>query len=182
MSTIVAPTARHPRWAAAAEEHRVAVAAYLDSAGALDGAAWMRPWGAGKWTPAQITEHLTLAYEALLAELVEGRAMQLRMTPWRRRLGRWIILPHILFHRSFPLRVPAPREIRPGPPRAAQKEALRALERLADRFEERLEEAYRAGGGWLTHPYFGPVDPVRALRFVAVHLEHHRRQVAKMAA
>jgi hypothetical protein len=170
-----------PRWIAAADEHRVAVAAYLESADGLDEGAWKRPWATGKWTPAQITEHLTLSYEALLAELCEGRAMALKMTPWRRRLSRWIILPHILFHRSFPLRVPAPREIRPGPPRAGQKEALRALEQLAERFEERLQDAYLSGGGGLTHPYFGPVDPVRGLRFVAVHLEHHRRQVARAA-
>jgi hypothetical protein len=180
MSTRVAvSTAASPRWEAAAEEHRISMVAYLEAAAHLDSSEWTRPWASGKWTPAQITEHLTMTYEALLAELCEGRPMKAKLSPWRQRITRWIFLPHILFHRSFPLRVPAPREIRPGEPRASQREALRLLEQAGERFEEELGRAFRAGTGCLTHPYFGPVDPVRGLRFVAVHMEHHRRQIAR---
>jgi hypothetical protein len=181
MSTVTAAPAFPPRWEAAAEEHSLALTAYLDSAGGLDDQAWQRPWAAGKWTPAQITEHVTMVYEVLQQELRGGEPMRPKLSPWRQKITRWILLPHILFHRKFPLRVPAPREIRPGEPRAGQREALRRLEVQAIAFEDELSRAFRCGSGTLTHPYFGCVDPVRGLRFVAVHLEHHRRQLEKAA-
>jgi hypothetical protein len=182
MSTQSRQLVTSPRWEAASEEHRVALAAYLEAASRLDEADWERPWATGKWTPAQITEHLTMTYEALLTELCEGRAMKARLGPWKQTITRWIFLPHILFHRTFPMRVVAPRELRPGAPRAGQREALRLLEEAGERFEDRLGSAFCAGAGCLTHPYFGPVDPVRGLRFVAVHIEHHRRQIERCEA
>jgi hypothetical protein len=169
------------RWQAAADEHDEAIAAYLDAAGALPDDAWTRPWAEGKWTPAEVTEHVTRGYEVLLGELRDGEPMRLRMASWQRTLSRWIILPHILFHRSFPIRAPAPREVRPGPPRAPRDEALRALREAAEAFAAALSAARGRPGAGLTHPYFGKVEPVRALRFVAIHTEHHRRQIERAA-
>ena len=63
---------------------------------------------------------------------------------------------------------------------ATRQEALRALDEGGERFEASLAEAFAAGGGRLTHPYFGQVDAIRSLRFVAVHLEHHRRQIDRV--
>jgi len=176
-------SARHQsRWESAADEHQVALAAFMDTGGRMDDAAWQRPWRAGKWTPAEITEHLSLAYEALLTEIREGRPMGLKMAPWRLRVARWVILPHILFHRSLPLRAPAPRETRPREARAPRAEALAALRHLGEEFERELDSARRAGSPGITHPYFGRVEPVKALRFVAIHMEHHRRQVERARA
>lgn len=167
------------RWRAAADEHDAALRAYLACARHLSEARWEVPWRAGRWTPAQITEHLTLAYDALVGELRDGRVMAPRLSPWRQTVSRWIVLPHILFHRSFPLRAPAPRELRPVGTRGPKAVAVDALASAGDRFGAEMETAVHGGGGWLTHPYFGRVDPVRAMRFVAVHLEHHRRQVER---
>jgi hypothetical protein len=168
------------RWEAARDEHQVALAAYLDTAAALSDEAWTRPWAPGKWTPAQLTEHLSLAYEALLTELATGQGMREKLHGWRQRVTRWIFLPHILFHRSFPLKVRAPREIRPSDPATLPRpEALRRMRELGERAEQELDRARRAGGGWITHPYFGKIEPVKGLRFVAVHIEHHQRQVAR---
>ena len=167
------------KWEAACDEHRVALAAYLETAAALDDGAWTRPWAPEKWTPAEVTEHLTLSYEAAREDL-RGRPMAVKLPPWRVRLTRWIFLPHILFHRSFPVRVRSPREVRPQAPRAPRAEALRLMRELGERFEQEAETARRTGGGHLTHPYFGTIEPVKAMRFVAVHIEHHHRQIARL--
>ncbi|HEX8360544.1 MAG TPA: DinB family protein [Longimicrobium sp.] len=167
------------RWDAAADEHEVALAAYLDTAARLSADAWERPWAEGKWTPAQVTEHLTRSYEALLVELREGRAMELKMATWRRTLTRWILLPHILFHRSFPVRAPAPRELRPREVRAGRDEALRALREQGETFVRELAAARLQGCAGLTHPYFGKVEPIKVLRFVGIHMEHHRKQIER---
>lgn len=178
-SRVVVSRRADERWEAAAQEHHEALQMYLDAAAALSSEAWTRPWAPGKWTPAEITEHLTLSYEALLAEVCEGRAMALKMTPLRRRILRWVLLPHILFHRSFPLKARSPREVRPGAPRASRDEALRTMRSLGERFEAELDRARRTRPVVLTHPYFGSVDAVKGMRFVAVHVEHHAVQLEK---
>jgi hypothetical protein len=167
-----------PRWDEVVDEHRAALAAFLDAAESLTEAAWREPWAPGKWTRAQIAEHLALAYEAALRELATGETMRVRMPAWRRNLLRWVLLPHILFHRSFPLRAVSPREIRPQEPARSRPEELRRLRELGERFERELDAGRRAGGGGISHPYFGRVGPVRGMRFMAVHIEHHTRQLA----
>jgi hypothetical protein len=169
------------RAAAAVDAHRAAVAAYLETARALAEDAWERPWAEGKWTPAQVTEHLSLGYEALLAEIVEGRPMKAKLPRWRQTLLRWVLLPHILFHRTFPIRAPAPRETRPAEARAPRDEALQAFAALSERFEAEVAAAGARGFGHLTHPYFGAVALRKALPFVSIHIEHHRRQIAHLA-
>jgi len=170
------------RWDAAADEHEVALAAYLQSASALLHASWTRPWGEGKWTPAQVTEHVTRAYEVLLDELRGGRPMQEKVAGWRKKVSRIVILPHILFHRTIPLKVPSPREMRPGEPRAGREEALEALRELGECFVAELAAARERGSAGLTHPYFGKLDPIKVLRFVAIHLDHHRKQIERTTA
>ncbi len=165
-------------WESAADEHRVALAEYLHAAERVDAAAWSRPLADGEWTPAQVTDHLARAYEVLLGELRGEGGMRVVVTPWRQRLLRTFLLPHILFHRSFPIRAPAPREVRPAEEPAEGRDALLArLRDRAERFEAELGAARRRGGGELTHAYFGTVPPVKALRFCGVHLEHHARQL-----
>jgi hypothetical protein len=168
-----------PRWDEAVEEHRTALAALLDTAETLSDAAWKQPWAPGKWTRAQVVEHLALAYEAALRELATGETVRPKLTGMRQKVARWIVLPHILFHRSLPLRARSPRETRPPEqPTARKAEVLRRIRELGERYELEMDRARRDGGGSLTHPYFGRLKPVKAMRFVAVHVEHHTRQIA----
>jgi hypothetical protein len=165
------------RWEAAVDEHRIAVAAFLDAAERVPSAAWTVARAPGKWTPAQLCEHLSLSYDALLTELAEGRPMAPRATGWKRAVLRTLVLPHILFHGSIPVRAPAPRETRPPEACPDRRAALARLREVAERFEHRLDAARRVGGGRVTHPYFGPLPPDKAMRFCAVHLDHHRPQL-----
>ena len=168
-----------PRWDEAVDEHRTALATFLDTAELLRDEAWNAPWGAGKWTRAQVAEHLALSYEAAIREVTSGEAMPVRVPPFRLKLLRLILLPHILFHRSIPLRARSPRELRPGEVTTPRPELLRRLRELGERFEHEMERAHHSGGGGLTHPYFGKIGAVKGMRFMAVHLEHHTRQIAR---
>jgi hypothetical protein len=167
-----------PRWDEAVDEHRAALAAFLDTAEQLRDDAWNAPWAPGKWTRAQVAEHLALTYEIAIRELATGEGLRVRVTGVRQRLLRWILMPHILFHRSLPIRVRAPREVRPPDATAPRAAILRRLRELGVRWEAEMERAIGAGGGGLTHPYFGTIPPVKAIRFMAVHIEHHTRQIA----
>jgi hypothetical protein len=166
----------------AVAEHRHGVEAYVRSASGIGPEEWGATREGGKWSPAQITEHLVLFYEAVLVELEGGAGLRMRVGPVMRRLLRWFLLPHILFHRSFPIRAVAPRALRPSEAAAGGAEVL--LERLREvtaRFEEAATSS-EPGGRSLNHPYFGPLPIDRGVRFSAVHLEHHRRQLEESVA
>jgi len=163
------------RWERASEEHRNAVRGFAATARGLAPEAWSRPRAPGKWSPAQVAEHLVLAYEVIGRELDGGEGARIVVTGWRQRVLRWVVLPHVLFHRSFPLRAVSPRETRPHEASADRAAVLERMCTLADRVEHGLAARRDAR---LTHPYFGPVPALTALRFCAVHVEHHRRQIA----
>lgn len=168
-------------WEAAIRQHRVALEEYVAVARALDAEAWTRPRAAGAWSPAEITDHLTLAYDALLRELRGEAGIRPKLTRAHRAVLRWVLLPHILFHRTFPIRAKAPREIRPSAGRE-RDEALALLAARGEEFERRAREIASAGPARVTHPYFGSVPLLKGIRFVAVHTDHHRRQVEEVAA
>jgi len=177
----VATPRAEARWHAAVEEHQVALAAYLDAAARLSDAAWTRPWRSGRWTPAQITEHLVMTYRVFIGEVNGGPAMRLKLTPFRRRVLRVFLLPHMLFHRTFPRGAVAPRELRPEQaPLPEKARALEEMRELGERFEREAVRARAAGRDRVTHPFFGEIDLTRGMRLCAVHLEHHTRQVASV--
>jgi hypothetical protein len=168
------------RWRAAADEHQAALAAYLDAAARISDEAWMQPWAPGKWTPAVITEHLAMVYRTFVQELRGGGGMRMKMTPFRRRLLKTFLLPHMLFHRTFPRSAPAPREVRPVGDGLPREQALAELRVLAEEFEREGERARAAGVQNVTHAFFGPIDLTRGMRLAAVHIEHHTRQIASV--
>jgi hypothetical protein len=168
------------RWRAAVDEHQAALAAYLEAAGRISDAAWMQPWAPGKWTPAVITEHLAMAYRVYVQEVRGGAGMKLKLTPFRRRLLKALLLPHMLFHRTFPRGARAPREVRPESDGLPRAQALAELRVLGEEFEREVERARAGGLQHVTHPYFGAIDLPRAMRFAAVHIEHHTRQLASV--
>lgn len=168
------------RWRAAVDEHHVALAAYLDAAERLSDEAWTRPWKPGKWTPAQITDHLGMTYRTLIQEARGGPGMKMKLTPFRRRLLKTFMLPHMLFHRTFPRAAPAPREVRPQGDGLPRPQALAELRVLGEEMEREAERARAAGVQHVTHAYFGPIDLTRGMRLAAVHIEHHTRQIASV--
>jgi hypothetical protein len=161
----------------------VALAAYLDAAARLPESAWNAPWKPGKWSPAVITEHLTMVYRVFIGEVTGGPGMRLKLTPLRRRVLKMFMLPHMLFHRSFPRGAPAPREVRPadGAPLPPRADALAQMRELGERFEREANRARAAGASYVTHPFFGQIDLTRGMRLAAVHIEHHTRQLASIS-
>lgn len=160
-------------------QHEDAVARFAALAAAVDARAWPAEPAPGKWSPAQVTEHVLLSYEALFRELLEGAPMRLRTTWWQRVFLRAVFLPRILRTGRIPAGVRAPRELRPGAgleplDQASSIAKLRASARRADE-----ELATRGGSVRVTHPYFGALEGLDVLRFFAIHTAHHAEQLPK---
>lgn len=166
------------RWQAAFAEHRQALDRYVATIEALGDERWNLEREPGKWPPSAITRHLIVYYDAAAKVLRGELEMRYRVGPiWRTAL-RWILIPHILYHRAFPLRVVAPREVRPpeGDP-LPRLESVRLLRDAVDRAEAEVRDAAKHRDRRFGHPYFGRISPLRLLRLSSAHMDHHRRQV-----
>lgn len=156
------------------EDHERAVQEFVDRANALAEAQWLTPRAEGKWTPAQETKHVILAYEAFVRDLNGDTPMRLRGNFWKRRLWRAIGLWQILWRRKIPVAVRAPREARPEWITASRGELLPELRRRAEEFDATVARVWHAEPARrLTHPMFGTLNLDQSMRLVSVHTRHH---------
>jgi hypothetical protein len=145
----------------------------------MDDAAWHTLLRGGKWTPADVTQHLTLTFEILTRELRGGPGMRLRLNPVKRFVIRLTHVRRVLRGGAFPRGAPAPRELRPATdPHSARADALARMRRSADTYVTATRREHEAGHvRRLTHPYFGRMALADALLVSARHVEHHTRQL-----
>jgi hypothetical protein len=166
-----------PPWDQACAAHREAAARFVSSARQVSEESWKAARAPGKWSPAEIAEHLSLSYQHLLGELRGGPPARVKGSWLFRFVARYRFLPKLLRDGAIPAGVRAPREVRPQMPTGDRAEALERFQALSVEFEEEITRRRASGGGALTHPYFGALDPDRGIRFVEVHLRHHTRQL-----
>ncbi|HEX2091215.1 MAG TPA: DinB family protein [Longimicrobiaceae bacterium] len=169
---------RQERWAEALALHASATAGFAADAAAVVPERWAVPRAPGKWSPAQVVQHLILAYEVLLRELAGGPGMALHATWWQRFLLRLIFLPRLLAGAPFPPGARAPREVRPPETAGDREEAVARFRALAAEFTAAVEETRaRSPRKRLTHAYFGATSLEDAVRLCARHIQHHRQQL-----
>jgi hypothetical protein len=161
----------------AIERHASAAAAFATAAESVEAAAWHRPRAEGKWSPAQVTDHLIRAYDVLLRELGGGKGMEIRTRFWQRLFLRFTLYPRLLRGGVFPAAAPAPREIRPLA-EPDQPTAIALFRQRAAEFEAAIEQSRKQNPrARLTHAYFGSAPLAEGVLFCARHIEHHRAQL-----
>jgi hypothetical protein len=164
-------------WSALKQFHSEVAAELVSAAQGVPPQKWLVPRDEGKWCPAQVVEHLNLAYDVLLRELAGGEGMKIRTKFLRRMLLRWTIMPRLMRGAPFPPGVPAPREIRGPVANADQAAAIAAFAERAVRFEAAAAQAQEKGGVRLTHAYFGKSSVEQGILLCAQHVRHHRKQL-----
>jgi hypothetical protein len=169
-------------WGALQEAHQRSIDDFIARAASIAGPAWEEACGPGKWSPAQIAEHLRLTYAVIGEELAGGNGIRIRTRWWRRQLLRFKALPLILAQGVIPQRAMAPREIRPGPGPFSRPQVLAALRAGATAVEAALLRQRSDRGAGITHHVFGRLTPVQALRFATVHNRHHAAQLPERPA
>ncbi len=166
-------SARAP-WTAALAGHHAAVAEFIAAARAVPVEHWHAPRAVGKWSPAEETVHVTLAYRVLANELEGGPSMVVRGQWWQRTLLRLMVLPRILRSGKLPSGARAPRELRPPPATDDAATLLIRFDEAAASFTGALAAVRTLDPGRrLVHPYFGPLPLAHVLRFATLHTRHH---------
>lgn len=162
--------------------HRRAVSAFADAVRSVPATQWATPRAPGKWSPGQVTEHVTLAYEQsdrMLHGNFTGTAR-----PWYQRLlARWLGLPSLLKRGDFGKGTfQAPDFIRPSASPPSSPALLARLEAAVHDLESALAGASDAQRVSVDHPVFGRVPLTDLLRFLILHTNHHRPQLSTGAA
>lgn len=140
--------------------------------------AWRPP---GKWSAAEILEHLERTYQSTATRLSKALASgELRLTPatWRQRVARWVVVGV----GYMPSGRAAPEFALPAG--MAPRQALEQVRESLTKMDGALEECERRfGPGKLTNHFaFGPLSAQEWRRFHWVHGRHHLRQIAARRA
>lgn len=158
--------------------HSEAVRLFRGRAAAVPESAWLTEPAPGRWSPAELTEHLRLIYGGLAGELAGGPGIRVRLKGLKLLLARHYYMPRLLKSGVFPPGVRAPKEVVPANPNPDREAALLAFSEQASAFERLIEPRLSARSGGNTHPFFGQMTPEQSLRFAEIHTRHHARQIA----
>lgn len=132
---------------------------------------------AGKWTPAQIVEHLAIGL-TWSAEKFEQRRAYAPMARRRRRVIERLASAAILGLRWYPQGSRAPEGSRPGP-HVTRADAEAHFRGGVAHWEalERLLLPARRHDLFVRHPRLGDLTLEEWLRFHVVHARHHAKQI-----
>jgi hypothetical protein len=153
--------------------HRQAVDAFLAAARVMPPAQWKEPRARGKWSPAQIAEHLALAYEGSRG-ILHGAATGLAVPALLRPLIRTYLLQPVLWTGRFFPGSRSPKAFQPTGSPVTQDVMLARLQATTQAFEKYVSGAQ---GTHVDHPFFGRLSLVDFVRLQEIHIKHHYRQL-----
>jgi hypothetical protein len=141
----------------------------------------MEPTAPGKWSPAELTEHLSLTYDGVLRELAGGPAIRVRFTGLKLLVVRLTVMRRFLGQGFVPPGVRAPKEVVPLNANPDRNAALVRFQARAAEFERAITPRLGDRMGRVTHPFFGRLTMAQGLRFAEVHIRHHTKQMASIS-
>src|SRR5262245_40328456 len=132
-------------WESAQSRHTNASGIFAKTAIAIPGSEWSTPLSEGKWSPAQVTEHLNRTYQVIIGELNGEQGIRIR-SPWLlRQVLRQTVLRSIYRKRALPKGARAPSEIIPKVVNETQSDSIERFGNLAREFEEAMNANRQTG-------------------------------------
>lgn len=156
-------------------DNRAAVEEFIAAARGLDAARWDAPLAPGKWSPAQIAEHLAIVYE-YNRKVVTGTAGK-GAPKFLRPLAKWFVVTKTLRAGGFTRKGKAPGIFQPTAAPAAAAPVLARLAAAVTGFENDIRSGHPEARHNVAHPFFGTLPTVDYLRLQAIHARHHRSQL-----
>jgi peptidoglycan/xylan/chitin deacetylase (PgdA/CDA1 family) len=136
---------------------------------------WTTPRAPGKWSPAQVTEHVARSFEEA-ANMIGGRPTKLPTIPALfRPLGGWMFR-RILRTGNFP-KVKTSRAMNPEMTPTAPANPAEGRARLQSALTTLERECRAHAGRPFTHTAFGEMTVEDYVRFTELHTRHHMKQI-----
>jgi uncharacterized damage-inducible protein DinB len=160
----------------AIRDNQAALRGFLEAAARVPAAAWNEPRAPGKWSPAQVANHVALGYEVSQG-FIDGTRRQPSSPRWLRPLLGFMVRVTILRTGRF-MKSRTFKALEP-PPAAEPLETLRSRLQAASAAFERLAAAeVNAGRVTFDHPVFGTFSVADYMQFQAYHTRHHQPQLS----
>jgi DinB superfamily len=162
----------------AVRNNRAAVDAFIVASLAVPMDRWGKPRAPGKWSPAQVVEHVVLVYE-VGARALSGASGLPSPPRFVRPLIRFMMRRTVLRSGRFPRsRTVAAFDPSASAVPAGSAEALCARLRTAsEAFDRRATEMVASGAPAFEHPVFGTFGVSEYVQFQAYHTKHHQSQL-----
>lgn len=158
--------------------NQTVTATILGKGSAIPADRWTTPRASGKWSPAQVVEHLTKSYEGH-RDMASGRVPAGNVSVVKQWIARTIFLPKLFKLGDFPAnrQLKSPEFILPSDLPIPRQELLTRFEIAAKGLEADLQRLETEGKDRVMHPFFGPLKLADFLHFVAIHARHHEPQI-----
>lgn len=158
--------------------NREAIDVFVDVARNIDPDRWGTPVEGGGWSPAQLTDHVTRAYDFGSA-VIAGTVTRPLPAPLRWMLGKFWFRP-VIRNGKFSGKVKAPKPFVPAQDPGPPDELLPRLRAASERFAAAVERNLRSGSESVLHPMFGTIPLLDFLELQVIHVAHHRAQLPKV--
>lgn len=155
-------------------DSQAALDEFLATADAASGH-WTTPRAPGKWSPAQVAEHVARSFDQITA-MIEGRPHGFPKLPFfLRPIARKLVLTRTLQSGTFP----TARTFKDFNPQEGPTTPAAARERLRKAHQVYLDACHARArlDGKLTSSVFGTVPVGDYMRFSTMHIRHHQKQI-----
>ena len=149
--------------------------AFAAAARAVPDATWNVPRAPGKWSPAQVTDHVGVATK-IGRGAVTGTVNMGSLPRFLRPIAGALFFKPVL-RRGFPKKSMGPAIMAPAhEPMDRETLIARLQEEVGGAARDALEMAAN-GATHFDHTFFGKVSLADYIMFNALHLDHHREQL-----
>lgn len=155
----------------ALEAQRTAADAFESAVRAVPDASWNVPREPGKWSPAQVADHVVVSTRVARGAFA-GTAGMAGIPRFLRGLARTFYFDKVVM-KGFPRKGKGPPAFAPAQDPAPRADLLARLEEEVAAFEEAARTGRDAGRITLEHGFFGRIAIGDYVLFNARHLDHH---------
>ena len=147
----------------------------LITAAEKTGSAWSAPKAPGKWSPAQLVEHVSRSMEESANEVAGAPSKFYTLPSFLRPLVRGLFFRRVLKKRSFP-RASTGKAFDPASGPATPADGRKRIEGALARFDQACRTRVASGPN-MSSTLFGAVSVEDYATFQEIHTRHHRKQL-----
>jgi hypothetical protein len=159
----------------ALQAQRTAADAFKAAALRVSESVWNAPRAPGKWSPAQVTDHVGVSTR--VARDFMGQKPGMGSLPWFLRpvLNRFFLKP--VLKKGFPKKGKGPSIFAPAHDPMPREQLCARIDSEVAALEADARAMVKSGKAEFTHGFFGRMAVADYVMFNALHFDHHREQL-----
>ena len=158
--------------------NREAAQKFLSTARTVAKEKWAAPVAPGKWSPAQILDHVAVTAEVSL-KAIKGDASMGSIPRFLRFIPRVFGFNPTIKKGRFPEKQRGPAIFAPSTGHPSYEAGAARLESAVSALEQHTRDLAKAGTLAFEHSFFGAVTIADYVCFNALHTTHHEEQLPK---